>query len=72
MSGTGYSPQLDSQLNKHSTIKQREKPAQSISNRLGPSRVKRCMSPVVARTRTFRNVRYSVAVGWKADIIGSL
>jgi hypothetical protein len=31
MSGTGYSSQLDSQLNKDSTIKQREKPAQSIS-----------------------------------------
>jgi hypothetical protein len=28
MSGTGYSSQLDSQLNKDSTIKQREKPAQ--------------------------------------------
>ena len=23
-------------------------------------------------TRTFRNVRCSVAMGWKADIIGSL
>jgi hypothetical protein len=26
----------------------------------------------VGTTRTFRNVRYSVAMGWKADIIGSL
>ena len=25
----------------------------------------------IGTTRTFRNVRYLVVVGWKADIIGS-